>query len=300
MSKEILIIGGTGFIGYHLAKQSLLKKWNVTSVSLNLPKKERFLKKINYIICDISKKKNITKKLKKNYDYIINLGGHVNHKDSKKTYNSHYLGCKNLADFFLKKKIKSFVQIGSSSEYGLLKAPHKENLKCKPISIYGKSKLLSSAYLVKLFKEKKFPVTILRFYQVYGPKQDLNRFLPVVISGCLKNKEFFCSHGKQARDFLHIDDAVEAIFKSLKNKNAEGKIFNIGSGKPIIIKKIIKIIQEKTKGGKPLFGKIKLRKEESLKSYPDINESKKKMRWLPKVTFLKGLDSTIKSYSNEK
>ena len=57
MSKKILIIGGTGFIGYHLAKKSLLKKWNVTSVSLNLPQKQRYLKKVNYIMCDISKKK---------------------------------------------------------------------------------------------------------------------------------------------------------------------------------------------------------------------------------------------------
>jgi nucleoside-diphosphate-sugar epimerase len=300
MSKKILIVGGTGFIGYHLAKKSLLKKWNVTSVSLNLPQKQRYLKKVNYIMCDISKKKNVTKSLKKNFDYVVNLGGHVNHKDKKKTYNTHYIGCKNLVNFFLKKKLRSFIQIGSSSEYGLHKAPHKESFKCKPVSIYGKSKLLSSTYLVKLFKEKKFPATILRFYQVYGPKQDLNRFLPVVISGCLKNKKFPCSHGTQTRDFLHINDAVEAIFKSIKSKNTKGKIFNIGTGKPILIKKIINMIQVKTKGGKPLFGKINLRKEESLKSYPDINESKKKLGWIPKVNFLKGLDLTIKSYYNEK
>ena len=56
MSKNVLIIGGTGFIGYHLAKSCLFLKWNVSSVSLNKPKKKRKLHGVKYIILDISKK----------------------------------------------------------------------------------------------------------------------------------------------------------------------------------------------------------------------------------------------------
>ena len=70
----------------------------------------------------------------------------------------------------------------------------------------------------------------------YGPKQDINRFLPVVISGCIKNKKFPCSNGNQLRDFVHVKDVVNAIFKSLKNKKAVGEIINLGSGKPKKIK----------------------------------------------------------------
>ena len=62
MNKKILIIGGTGFLGYHLAKKCLLKKWKVTSISTNKPKKIRFLKKVKYLILDITKKKHILKK----------------------------------------------------------------------------------------------------------------------------------------------------------------------------------------------------------------------------------------------
>ena len=54
---KVLIAGGTGFIGYHLAKACLKKKWIVTSLSLNKPKKIRKLKKVRYLVCDISKKK---------------------------------------------------------------------------------------------------------------------------------------------------------------------------------------------------------------------------------------------------
>ena len=128
MRKKLLIIGGTGFIGYHLAKKCLLKNYSITSLSYHKPKKKRFLNKIKYIECDISKKDLLTKKLKDKFDYVVNLGGYINHKEKIKTYNAHYIGCKNLADIFLKKKINSFVQIGSCVEYGSNKSPQKENI----------------------------------------------------------------------------------------------------------------------------------------------------------------------------
>ena len=59
---HLLVVGGTGFIGYHLAKKSLKKGWHVTSISLHPPKKIRYLQKVKYIICDITKKKLLKKK----------------------------------------------------------------------------------------------------------------------------------------------------------------------------------------------------------------------------------------------
>ena len=299
---NILIVGGTGFIGYHLASKSLKKGWQVTSISSKAPRKIRYLSKVKYILCDITKKKSLKKSIRKNFNYVVNLGGYVDHSNKKKTFESHYTGCKNLAEIFLKKKPTAFIQMGSSVEYGKIKSPQKENAKCSPKSIksiYGKAKLLSSIYLINLFKKKKFPSTILRLYLAYGPKQDINRFIPIIIESCIKNKKFDCSEGNQFRDFVHVDDVVDAILKSLINKNARGQIINVGSGKPRKIRNIIEHIKKISKGGHPQFGKIKLRKDEILKLYPNIKKAKNKINWRPKIPFDKGLKSTIKFYNEQ-
>jgi nucleoside-diphosphate-sugar epimerase len=299
LKKKILILGGTGFIGYHLAKEALKKGFKVISLSKNKPVKKRYLEKVKYIIADIANKNLINKKIKENFDYVVNLAGYVDHLDKINTFKSHYLGCKNISNFFLKKKIKRFIQVSSSMEYGLARSPQRENFKCEPKSVYGRAKFLSTQYLLNLYKKNKFPVTIVRLYQIFGPYQDLNRFIPVVINSCKDNKDFPCSHGRQYRDFLYIDDLIDAIFLILRNPKATGEIFNVGSGKPLKIRNIIKKILSYYKSGKPQFGAIKLRKEEQMKIYPDIFKVQITLNWKPKINFLDGLKKTIKYYNDD-
>jgi len=300
--KKILVVGGTGFIGYHLALAALKKNWRVTSISTKPASKIRYLKGVKYTYCDISKKKEIEKKISPDYDYVVNLGGYVDHSKKKKTYESHYVGCKNLSKFFLKKDIKCFIQMGSSVEYGFSKSPQFEKKKVEQNSLkstYAKSKLLSSNFLIKLFREKSFPAIIFRLYLAYGPKQDINRFIPIIINSSLKDHKFACSDGKQLRDFIYINDVISAIIKALKKKNAVGQIFNLGSGKPQKLKKIIKEISSIINKGTPDYGKIKLRKDEMSKIYPNISKTKKTLNWKPNTSFKIGLKRTIQYYKKK-
>ena len=301
MKKKILIVGGTGFLGYYFAIKCLNNNFEVSSLSRKKPKKKRFLKKVKYIYADISKKKILVKKLKNEYNFVINFGGDVDHH-GKKTFRSHFRGCKNLADIFKDKEIDRFIQIGSSVEYGELKAPHIEEkfeVKIEMLkSIYAKAKLSSTNYLISLFDKKKFPITIFRPYLIYGPGQDFNRLIPYVIKNCLNDKSFPCSNGNQLRDFVFIDDAIDLIFKSFQNKKTIGKIFNICSGKPIKIKKIINNICLKIKKGKPEFGLVKYRKDEVINFYGNVNRVKKIFNWKPKIDIEKGINKTIKFYED--
>ncbi len=292
---NILIVGGTGFIGFYLARKCLELGWSVTSISARKPRKIRKLPRVKYLISDISKK-NFFKVLKTDFDYVVNLGGYVDHSNKKKTYKTHYQGSVHLANFFLNKKIKRFVQVGSGGEYGKAKSPQKEIKNSKPLSVYSKSKYLAAKYLLKIYKTKKFPITIFRLYQVYGPRQDLNRFIPIVIHNCIKNKTFPCSNGKQYRDFIYVTDVISAILRCFKKDKSNGKVINLGSGKPLKIKNIIFLIKKITKGGKPQLGKINFRKEENLITYPNILRAKKLLKWKPKINFRQGLIKTIRFY----
>ena len=290
---KILIIGGTGFLGYHLIKKCLKLRWKITSLSLHKPKKIRKLKKVKYLIGDISKKKKLTK-INRYFDYVVNLGGYVDHVSKIKTFQTHYLGCKNLVKIFEKKKIKSFLHIGSSLEYENNTVPHSEKQKCNPKSNYGRAKNLSTNFLIQKFKENNFPSTIIRLYQVFGIKQDLNRVIPFIIHSCLKDKIFPCSDGKQTRDFIDVDQVIDAFIKVLKSKQTHGEIINIGSGKPIKIKNLINYICKLIGKGKPQFGIIPKRKDEKNLFYPNIKKAKQLINWTPKYNFNKAILNQIK------
>ena len=297
---HLLVVGGTGFIGYHLVSNAKKKGWKVTSLSLAHPKQDRHVGGVKYLMADITDLQKIKKKLNQPFTYVVNLGGYVNHSFSKevrtKIFKTHFVGLINLTKIFSKKKIKKFIQIGSSAEYGLLEAPQREDLICLPKSPYARAKLASSKYLLMLHKIRKFPVTILRFFQVYGPKQDQNRILPIIINGCLNNKIIPLSKGNQIRDFCYIDDVLKAIFLTLVSKETNGEIINIGSGKPTKLKEVIKTIHKKIGKGQLQFGKIKYRKDENMKVYSNIKKARIKLKWQPKTTFSYGIKNVINSF----
>ena len=137
MKEKILVVGGTGFIGYHVLKNISSKKYLLYSLSKNKPTEEKKIKNVKYLYSDITKYKNLKKKLSENFDHVINLSGYIDHSKKKENILCHYFGSKNLIDIFKLRKIKTFIQIGSSLEYGFKMRKSKN---CKPVSWYGKIK----------------------------------------------------------------------------------------------------------------------------------------------------------------
>ena len=301
MKYNILVTGGTGFIGKNFISQLYeKKKFNIYSLSQKKISKSFQHKKINYIYCNLQNKKKLKKKLNLQFHFVVNFAGHINHSEKKKTYGTHYLGLKNLVEIISSKKIIKFIQIGSSVEYGFLKSPQKENKNVKTNklkSIYGKSKLLSTNYLLNLYKIKKFPVLILRPYLIYGPGQSLDRLIPITIMNCLRNKSFNCSPGKQLRNFFYVNDFSKIVYQALFLK-AGGEILNVGSSKNYKVKFIINKINKLIKKGIPQFGQIKLRKDEPLNLYPSLNKLKKYIKLNNETNIEIGLKKTISYYKN--
>ena len=209
---------------------------------------------------------------------------------------SHFLGLLNILKILKKKDLKKFVQIGSSAEYGKIKPPIKESSFGSPQTPYAIAKLSCTNFLLHLFQIHKFPVVILRLFQVYGSNQASDKILPFLIKNCKKDKKFLTTSGEQYCDFCHIDDVVNAIFKSLLKVKTNGEIFNIGSGKRIQIKYLIKLVKKLIGKGKPIFGGIKYKKGTNMGNFPNINKAKTKLNWKPRISLIDGLKKTISSF----
>jgi nucleoside-diphosphate-sugar epimerase len=300
---KLLIIGGTGFIGSLLTKEALNRGFNVTVLSLSSKKVNSNIKHVNYLFANISNIEELSKVLKNNFfHHVVNLGGYINHSNfsigGSKIFDSHFLGLYNLIKCVNRRHLKSFVQIGSSDEYGSNVAPQKESQRELPISPYSSAKTSATYLLQMLNRTEEFPVVILRPFLVYGPGQDKNRFIPQVINGCLSKNEFPVSQGEQLRDFCYISDFISAIISSFENYHAFGEVINIGSGRPIAIKEVINIIKNIIGFGNPKFGEIPYRVEENMALYADITKANRLLNWSPKITLKDGLEKTIKFHKD--
>jgi len=301
---SLLVLGGTGFIGKHIIKKTVSKQWKVTCASLSLPSKKNRIKKVEYYKVDLSNFSTVRKKLNKPFNYVINLAGYINHSKSKNDYNKiikeHYTSVKNVINLLPRENLKNFLQIGSSAEYGLAEAPQSEKTKLSPQTTYSLAKAKTTMFLKKIYKKEKYPFSIVRLFLTYGPGQKKDRFVPQIINGCLKNKKFPTTSGNQIRDFCYIDDTVSAILLILTNKNSVGEVFNVASGIPVKIKRVVNLINKIIRKGKPEFNKRALHAGENEFLYADIKKIKKKLKWRPKVSLLKGLKKTIKAFKENK
>lgn len=298
---RILIVGGTGFIGRHLAERCLKETPFVSCLSLGGHDKGPFLQNIEIIKDDISDKEQLHTALRgRKFDYVFNLGGYIDHtpyfKGGRKVIESHLIGLLNLLDCLDTKCLKGFVQIGSSDEYGNSPAPQKETMREHPISPYSLAKTAAARFIQMLYHTEDFPGTVLRFFLVYGAGQDEKRFVPQIIRGCLKDEEFKASEGNQLRDFCYIDDVVDAMVRAAIFTSSKGHVINIASGIPISIKEMIQKIMGLTGGGRPLWGAYPYRRGESMELYADISLAKKLLGWDPVIPLDEGLRKTIEYY----
>jgi len=296
---NLLIVGGTGFIGRNMAKEAVNRGFQVSIVSKNDCPEFRRLKGVVYITADVVDKVKLSEVLKdKSFHYVINLGGYVNHVNyfdgGDEVFKVHFDGTKNLVSCIDKSNLKSFVQIGSSDEYGDNVAPQNESQRESPISPYSFAKVASTHFLQMLHKTEGFPAVVLRPFLVYGPGQDDNRFIPQIIQGCINDEEFPTSDGEQLRDFCYIDDIVDVILLALTDKKTYGEVINIASGVSISIKDVILLIKSLVGSGKPQFGLVLYRAGENMELYADISKAKEILGWSAQVDMTTGLDRTIK------
>lgn len=297
---RLLVVGGSGFIGRHIVDYAAGIGWDVTSLSLT-PRSggEGVSSRVHDVSADLVNADALKKVLgEASFEYVVNCGGYIDHRpfrdEARKVFDAHFAGVLNLAETLNRDVLRSFINIGSSDEYGNNPSPQVETQREAPISPYSLGKVAATHFLQMLYRTEQFPSTILRLFLTYGPGQDKRRFLPQIISGCLEGRSFPTSEGKQLRDFCFIEDTVGAVFAAFTRRAARGEVINIGSGQPVSIRQIIETVQRVAGGGVPKFGEVAYRAGESMELYADISKAKAILDWQPAVTLDTGLEKTIK------
>lgn len=296
MAEKILLTGGAGFIASHLADFYLQKGFQVLIVdNLTHPCPETVNKKAIFYQIDIRDRTKLERVFSRHRPEIVNH--HAALASVKGSgidlFQVNTRGVLDLLNLCQKFNTKKFIFASSAAVYGENKnLPIKENYNKKPISEYGISKL-SSEFYIKLFA-KNLETVILRYANIYGPRQDSQGeggVVSIFIDQILKGKEtFIFGDGRQIRDFVFVADVARANLLALK-KGITGT-FNISTGKKTSVLNLYKLIVKKTakkntfKFGPERVGEIK---ESVLSNY----RAGKILGWQPEINLEVGLEKTI-------
>ena len=311
---NILITGAAGFIGFHTCLLFLGKKNRVFGIDnlnnyydVNLKKNRlKILKEysnFNFLKCNIEDENLIKKFSDKKLDIIINLAAQAGVRHSLKdpyTYiNSNILGQTNMLELAKRLKIKKYIYASSSSVYGgNTKMPFSVKHRVdNPVSLYAASKksaeLIAECY-ASLYKIKCIG---LRFFTVYGPwgRPDMATFIFTKKIIEKKKIEIF-NRGKMQRDFTYIDDIVRGIEGATKFKgNYQHKVYNLGNSHPEVLENFISIIEDNL-AVKAKRNLLPMQLGDVKKTFADIRESKRDLKFEPKVTISEGIPKFIKWY----
>ena len=318
MTKNILITGGAGYIGSHIA-EILVKNNQKVFIIDNLSTGYRKLinKKAKFFKININKKNKISSIIKKNkIDSIIHLAGSLiieeGEKYPKKYFKNNVEGTRNLILACNGTRVKNFLFSSTAAVYkdGFNKVTEKSIL--KPKSVYGKTKLAAEKIIIKYCKKKKINFGVLRYFNIVGSSPSgkiglINKgdhlFKNYSVE-TLKKKPVFKIYGTNyptkdgscIRDFIHVSDIAEIHFKVLKkiSKINKSKILNCGYGNGISVKQVAKEFSKHTKGTFEISEKSK-RKGDLIKIIAITKNLRNFIKWRPKFNSLKAMvKSSIK------
>jgi UDP-glucose 4-epimerase len=301
MSK-ILITGGAGFIGSHLADKLIEKGHDVIVIdNLSSGKKENLNSKVKFYEIDVCDS-NISQIFEQEKPEIIfHFAAQIDVRKSVEDpiYDAkvNVLGSLNLLQNCQKNGIKKFIFASSGGAiYGdTTIIPTPETCLENPESPYGICKLNIEKYLKFFQKSFGLNYTVLRFSNVYGPRQDSKGEAGVVAIFCnkmLKNEEVVINgDGKQTRDFVFVDDVVKVALLSIGQERSD--IYNIGTGVETNMNEIFWKIKELTNSNcEEIHASEKLGEQKI--SCLDNSKTKKELTWEPECGLKEGLEKTIK------
>jgi len=300
---KILITGAAGFIGSHIVDKYINLGHKVVVIdNLSSGFRKNLNPRAKFYKVDIRNVKALEKIIKKEKPQIISHHAAVSEvvkslKDPNLTYQVNILGTVNVLLAGVSIGVKKFIFASSAGTvYGnAKKLPAKEESPANPLSPYAISKIVGEEFIEFYAKIYGFDYLILRYANVYGPRQNPRGEAGVIaiftdlMKRNIRPKIF--GDGNKTRDYIYIDDTIRANIIGLKRGKKE--VFNIGSGKEISDRKVFDTLAQAINFKKtPIYAPF--RSGEVYRIYSDCSRAKKILGWKPKMDFKEG----IKRYLN--
>ena len=304
--KNVLITGVAGFIGSNLA-DSLLKKggYNIIGIdNLSYGVKEQIPEGVNFQKIDVRSKDIYP--FFENMDFVFHFAAKncINdcQLDPMETSDINVTGTINVFEAARLHNIKKVIYAESSAIYeGASNFPTSESDE-HPQSFYAVSKYATMFFAEAYYRYYGVNSTALRYFNVYGPRQDYRRSIPPLFSSLIINllsgkQPTIYGNGQKRRDFIYVDDINEFHILCMEDDRTTGKVFNLGSGINYSVNDIFDIVADLTKSNiLPKF--LDDLPGEAFQNLADISEARK-IGWIPKTDLKIGMKTSIEYIRKE-
>lgn len=296
----IFIFGAGGFIGVNILKTLLTYRKDVYGLSKDSKKNWRFvhayIPKSQLLVCDITSQNDLDSIFSRYQPKtIFNLaayGAYSKQGDAEMIYQTNFNANNTIVETAKEYGFSAYIYSGSSSEYGLNCQGPKESDELIPNSYYAVSKV-ATYYALKYYgKVERLPVVHFRLYSVYGPWEEPDRLIPVLVQKARQGQYPKFVNPKISRDFIHVRDVSRAFIVAASKIRPQlyGEAFNIGTN----IKTTIRELALTTKRvahirTTPQFGKMENRKWDLSNWYGDSHKASRLLDWKSQLNFEKGL-----------
>tara|TARA_B100000900_G_scaffold411924_1_gene432601 strand:- start:1477 stop:2436 length:960 start_codon:yes stop_codon:yes gene_type:complete len=313
--EKIIVTGSCGFIGMHLADRLLQNGNNVLGIdnmnSYYNPKlkkdrleKLRLLENFSFIEIDITNQQKLDKVFADYQpDKVVNLAAQAGVRYSLQNpsayIDSNIIGFMNILECCRNYETQGLVYASSSSVYGgNKKMPFSvKDPVDKPISIYAASKKSNELMAYSYNHLFGLNTTGLRFFTVYGPWGRPDMAMYIFSDKIWNDKPIqVFNHGNMSRDFTYIDDIVDGIIASIE-KNYSCEIFNLGNNHSEDLMKMIKLLEHAI-GKKADIEMAEIQPGDVKQTFADINDSKEKLGYSPKISIEDGIPKFIEWFKN--
>jgi nucleoside-diphosphate-sugar epimerase len=306
--KSALVTGGAGFIGSHIVEALVADGCRVTVLdnlsSGHAANLEHLSERITFVkgdICDLALVEQVAAGCEVIFHEAAVVSVTQTVKDPLTSAQVNDLGTLNVLEAARRKRVRRVVLASSSAVYGDdPELPKHEGMMPKPMSPYAVQKLAGELYAGLYDSLYGLETVCLRYFNVYGPRQDPSSPYSGVISIFLtkaagKQPPTIYGDGRQSRDFVFVKDVVNANLLAATAKAARGGVFNVGTGQFIRIAQLWDLIcQMSAIGIAPEFGAARV--GDILESVADIRRAENSLGFIPRFSFEKGLKLTLEYY----